>query len=189
MKKVLVISSSKKISEIICSILDEEGTHEVVCAETAVEAGCKSSDDEYELIIINSPLENVLGDELAKSMVKTTTAQILLLVNENIEEKMQKRVEGYGVFVLKKPISRNLFSQILKLAGTVSERIAKLQNENEKLQQKIDEIRLVDRAKCVLIQCLKFDENQAHKYIEKQAMDLRCTRKEVAQNILNTYEN
>ncbi|MEG1819993.1 MAG: ANTAR domain-containing protein [Oscillospiraceae bacterium] len=188
MEKVLVVSSSKKVSSMICELLNEESSHSPVCAETSVEASRMAGEKEYELIIINSPLGNELGDEIAKSLAKSSTAQIMLIVNENIEEKMQNRVEGCGIFVLKKPISRILFVQILKLAGTVAQRLEKLKNENKVLKANIDEIRLVDRAKCVLIQCLKFDEKQAHRYIEKQAMDLRRTKKEVAQNILNTYE-
>lgn len=64
-----------------------------------------------------------------------------------------------------------------------------MQNENDLLRQKIEDIRLVDRAKCVLIEYLKMSEAQAHKYIEKQAMDLRQTRQEVATAILKTYES
>ena len=51
----------------------------------------------------------------------------------------------------------------------------------------IEEIRLVDRAKCALIQYLSFTEQQAHRHIEKQAMDMHIT-KEVALGILKTYE-
>ena len=57
-----------------------------------------------------------------------------------------------------------------------------------RLQDKIEEIRLVSRAKCVLIEVLGMTEPQAHRYLEKQAMDLRCTRREVAQGVLSTYE-
>ena len=64
-----------------------------------------------------------------------------------------------------------------------------LQNENVRLQQKIQEIRMVDRAKCALIQYLHMSEPDAHRYIEKQAMDLRITRREVAEEILKTYES
>ena len=64
-----------------------------------------------------------------------------------------------------------------------------LQRENVKLQQKIEEIRLVDRAKCCLIQYLNMTEAQAHRHIEKQAMDTRRTRREVAEGILQTYES
>ncbi|MPN40452.1 hypothetical protein SDC9_187989 [bioreactor metagenome] len=63
-----------------------------------------------------------------------------------------------------------------------------LQKENRKLQTTIEEIRLIDRAKCALIQCLLMTEPQAHRYLEKQAMDLRLTKREVAENILKTYE-
>ena len=63
-----------------------------------------------------------------------------------------------------------------------------LQSENERLKVKISEIRLIDRAKCILIQYLNMSEPQAHRYIEKQAMDLRVTKKEIAENILKTYE-
>ena len=49
-------------------------------------------------------------------------------------------------------------------------------------------MRLVDRAKCTLVQYLGFTEAQAHRYLEKQAMDMRMTRREVAEEILRTYE-
>jgi response regulator NasT len=63
-----------------------------------------------------------------------------------------------------------------------------LQNQNEKLQKKIEEMRMVDRAKCALIQYLRMTEQQAHRHIEKQAMDTRQTKMQVARDIVNTYE-
>ena len=56
------------------------------------------------------------------------------------------------------------------------------------MQRKIEEIRLIDRAKCILIQYLQMTEPQAHKYIEKQAMNLRQSRVQMAESILKTYE-
>ena len=46
----------------------------------------------------------------------------------------------------------------------------------------------MDRAKCALIQYLQMSEPQAHRYLEKQAMDMRLTRAEVARSVLQTYE-
>ena len=60
--------------------------------------------------------------------------------------------------------------------------------EKEKLKSRISEIKLVDRAKCTLIEYLRMSEEQAHHYIEKQAMDFRLTKVEVAKNILKIYE-
>lgn len=47
---------------------------------------------------------------------------------------------------------------------------------------------MVDRAKCLLIQYQNLTEPQAHRFIEKQAMDRRLTRLDVARQILTTYE-
>ena len=58
-----------------------------------------------------------------------------------------------------------------------------------RLYSKLEELQLISRAKAVLIEYLKLTEPQAHRYIEKQAMDLGLTRPQVALNILKTYES
>ena len=60
--------------------------------------------------------------------------------------------------------------------------------ENKKLKNKIRDIKLIDRAKLTLIQYLNMSEEESHRYIEKQAMDRRITKVEVAKNILKIYE-
>ncbi len=52
----------------------------------------------------------------------------------------------------------------------------------------MEEIRLVNRAKWILIDVLGMSENDAHRYIEKQAMDRCVTKAEVARGIISTYE-
>ena len=52
-----------------------------------------------------------------------------------------------------------------------------------------DDIRLIDRAKWILITRMGMSENEAHRYIEKQAMDLRVTRRAIAEGLLKTYDD
>ena len=61
-------------------------------------------------------------------------------------------------------------------------------SEKRDLLKKLDDMRLINRAKLVLMQNMGFTEEQAHKHIEKRAMDMRRTRAEVAMDILKTYE-
>ena len=51
------------------------------------------------------------------------------------------------------------------------------------------EIRLINRAKWLLIKELKMDEPQAHRYIEKQAMDQCITKREVAETLIKMYSS
>lgn len=76
---------------------------------------------------------------------------------------------------------------MLLLAGT-SARLRRYSEKNVSVEEKMAQIRTINRAKLLLIDRLKMTEKDAHRYIEKQAMDRCVTRLEVANGILSTYE-
>ena len=94
----------------------------------------------------------------------------------------------YGVLVLGKPISRAMFHKAVMLVSAAVSRLRGIKNENDRLQQEVKDIRLINRAKGILMDYLSMTEAQAHKYLEKQAMDLRISKVEVAKRLLSTYE-
>lgn len=100
---------------------------------------------------------------------------------------MEEKVNGTGVFVIRKPLKKADFLNSFHVAHLTSERSRILYDENVRLKRKIRELQTIDRAKVLLVEYLKLSEDQAHKYIEQQAMELRTTRGEVAQSIISTY--
>jgi response regulator NasT len=67
------------------------------------------------------------------------------------------------------------------------ERLKKMDLKTLSVEEKMEEIRTVNRAKWLLISVLKMDEPEAHRYIEKQAMDRCISKREVAEEIIKTY--
>ena len=63
-----------------------------------------------------------------------------------------------------------------------------MEEKTVSVEEEMKEIRLVNRAKWLLIDQLKMTENEAHKFIEKQAMDRCVTKKKIAENIILTYK-
>ena len=55
--------------------------------------------------------------------------------------------------------------------------------------EQLSDMKIVNRAKSMLMQYLNLTEEQAHRHIQKQAMDLRKTQRAVAEDILKTYQN
>ena len=98
------------------------------------------------------------------------------------------RVCQSGVLTLQKPTSPALFSSTLQLLCATRARLRRMEQKTATLEEKMAEIRLVNRAKWVLIEQLKMTENEAHKFIERQAMDRCVTRRTIAENILATYK-
>ncbi len=93
-----------------------------------------------------------------------------------------------GAVCLPSPVSPAVLLQTLSLALEMRARLRALEGENERLKAALSDFKLIDRAKCALIQYLGMTEKDAHRFIEKQAMDRRVSRREVALDILKTYE-
>lgn len=188
MESVLIVSSTEKGQDFLAETLRTNNYSKITTAGNGSEARRLLNENDYELVVINAPLKDESGEELSLQLTESSMAGVILIVRTEIADEVASKVEDYGVFVLAKPLNRLLLFQSLKLIAASRSRLLGLKHENVKLHKKIEEIRLVDRAKCALIQYLGITEQQAHRYIEKQAMDRRITRREVAEGILNTYE-
>ena len=89
--------------------------------------------------------------------------------------------------MLSKPTSKSIITVALSWLSSARERIRAQETKTHSLEDKMAEIKIVNRAKLLLISELHMDESQAHRYIEKQAMDRCVTRKVVAEEIIKTY--
>jgi len=190
LNSVLIVSGSEKSAAALEELLNHESSKEIIIAKNGNEARRILIERNFDLCIINTPLTDEFGTEFALNVAAgRTPLQVLMIVKSELADEVSAKVEDYGVFVISKPINRQIFWSALKLIKASYNRMLGLQNQNELLQKKIEDIRYVDRAKCVLIEYLKMTEAEAHRFIEKQAMDMRITKREVAASILKRYES
>ena len=188
MNRTLVVSSSAAGAQLVQELLPARDYSPVVVAGGGAEARRFCAESDFDLVIINAPLSDEFGHDLAVNVASQSAAGVVILVKNERADEVAARVETAGVFVIPKPVSRPFFFQAMRLVDVSHRRMLGLQRENRRLRTSIEEIRLIDRAKCALIQCLLMSEPHAHRYIEKQAMDLRCPKRQIAENILKTYE-
>ena len=111
----------------------------------------------------------------------------LLLAKSDVYDEMEAKLTCQGVFTLAKPTSALLLNQSLKWLVSARERLRRMEEKATSVEEKMEEIRLVNRAKWLLIEQLKMTEAEAHRHIEKQAMDRCTTRREIALGIIKTY--
>lgn len=189
MERALIVTSTEKGVDTFKSLLAHNLIKNTDLATSAGEARRFFIEREYDLVIINTPLIDEFGHNLAKTVAENGITQVILIVKSEIYDSTASEVEHLGIFTLAKPISKGLFWSALKLASASHNKLKNLYRENDKLVKKLEDIRLINRAKCLLIENLKMSEGQAHRYIEKQAMDMRKTSYEIANNIIKTYEN
>ncbi len=143
----------------------------------------------FDSVIISTPLSDEFGLDLVADISKDTKNGIVVLAKREIADEVQKKIRFTGAFVLPRPFNKALLIQTIKLTEIAHMGMAKLEEENRQLTQQLSDMKIVNRAKSMLMQYLNLTEDQAHRHIQKQAMDLRKTQRAVAEDILKTYQN
>jgi len=185
---LLLVSSSAKFIQSLLTLLPETRYQPVVFASDVTSARRSLLENSFDIVIINTPLPDSFGTRLALDVCENSSTGILLLVKTEHYSDINARVSPYGILTLSKPTPIQMITQSLLLLCGTRERLRKMEQKTASIEEKMEEIRLVNRAKWLLIEQLKMTEKEAHRYIEKQAMDRCVTRRTIAENILSTYK-
>lgn len=161
---------------------------EIVTVKGAAEARRMIAGDGYALAMINAPLTDDTGLELAIDFARRTTAAVILLVKTELAPMINDAATEAGVLIVTKPVIPQLFEQTVRVGVACRNRMLLYKSENEKMQKKYEELKIVDRAKCLLIEHMRITEDEAHRVLEKEAMNLRLPRVRVARLVLERFE-
>ncbi len=170
---VLVISAKEKFNASLQSLLPESKYAPVQMVSSVSLAKRVLLERSFDFVFINTPLPDDFGTRFAIEISGNKGTVILLLVRNEVYEEVCDKVTEYGILTLPKPASKQMVAHTLNFMAGIRERLRKLENKSLSMEEKMKEIRLLNRAKWVLIDELKMSEADAHRYIEKQAMD-RC---------------
>mgnify|MGYP004482307329 FL=1 len=185
--RVLVAGASEKLGESIAALLPKNEYETPVFASSVGEIRRLALDSTMDLVVLNTPLKDEFGTRLALDLADYNIG-VLLMVQSDVYDQVCYKVEDYGVLTLSKPISRQSFYTAIKLLTAVRAKILRMEKKNQALQEKMLDIRTINRAKWLLITHLQMSEDEAHYHIEKKAMNSRLSRREVAEEIIRTYD-
>lgn len=183
--KIFINAKTLELCENIKLALGELAESAVLCCSD--EQAATEDFSVFDAVVVSAPLRSEFGLEFVNVVSKKTKAPIIVLARADIADDVQKRVKFTGAFVLPKPFTASVLKQTVKMAAVAQENFNRLQSEKTELQGKLDDVKIIDRAKCCLIQYLNMTEAQAHKHIQKTAMETRRNQREIAEDILRTY--
>ena len=186
MDKVLIASGSEKGKSVLKDLLQSTGYTGVDSVPSASEARRKLINSAYQMVIINMPLSDETGRELA-FQIEETDAAVLVIIKAGQEEIFGRFGTERGIFVLTKPLNRQTFHDAIRYARSAQHRIMALKEKNRQLLKSLDDLKVIYKAKCLLIAEKGMTEEESHHYIEKEAMNLRLTKRQVAERILAVY--
>ena len=188
MERIMIVSSNQKFAVTISELITSVFSPQITVQKSENEARRFFSQTEYDLVIINTPLSDEFGHDLAVQIAQESMAGVMLLVSAELSDDISVKVEDYGVYVVPKPFNRMLFFTALKLLRASRRRMLNLREENQNLRKKLIDVKLVSRAKCLMVERKGMTERQAHIYLEQTAMQRRITKRQLAEEIIGQYE-
>ena len=185
--RALLVSISEKFNSEISSLLQQE-SFSIDTASSAGEARRGMLEKSYDFVIVNAPLRDEFGSRLCIDASSSAGAVAAMFAATDVYDEIVHKVAPHGVFVIRKPVSKTIVVQSFSLLISARERLRSVEKKAGKAESKLDEIRVVNKAKWYLIDNEDMTESEAHKYIEKAAMDSGITKKQAAQVIIERYQ-
>lgn len=186
--KVLILFDERSHSDAVKKLIVTGLKHPHVIKEVSLNKDSLKlvKKGDFGLLIISSNISSQISIDAAKLATSHPTATIIYIADETElkseqEIKGQKELLEIGANLLIKPVTKNAFLVALNAADMAHIRLCTL-------KQKIEDEKVITRAKLVLMGVLCMSEEQAHKYLEKESMNRGVTRLETAYDVLRTYD-
>ena len=187
--KVLILNENKGKSKLLVTLVVQGLKHATGINESGLDdKGLKLvREGDYGLLIIVSDIKNEMALKAAKLASIHPTASIMHIADETDfsskeDKEARERLLDIGAILLVKPLSKNSFLVAVNSADMAHIRLCKL-------RKKVEEEKILARSKLILMRTLSLSEDEAHKYIEKEAMNSGQKKIDVAYEILRTYDN
>ena len=184
---ILIVSATDKFTSAFADLLLETRYSPIHTAASVSAAKRMLAEKTFDFVIINAPLPDDIGTRFAIDTCTSKQSAVLLFVKSDIHADIHDEVVEYGVFTLPKPTSKPTLIHALRWMESSRERLRQFEQKSLSIQEKMAEIRLINKAKWILISELKMNEPDAHRYIEKQSMDRCVTKQTIAEEIIKTY--
>lgn len=120
--------------------------------------------------------KKIMSEKLAKS--------ILMLTAYNDSVNRKKAIEIGAVGYLVKPLDEKSFIPMVEMAIAKGIEVSKLEEDVDKLSEKLENRKIIEKAKGILMKNHKIDEEAAYQQIRSLSMDKRCRMIDVAEMIV-----
>ena len=184
---ILIVSATDSFTSAFADLLPETRYYPVYTVTSVSAAKRALAEKAFAFVLINAPLPDDAGTRFAIDICTSKQSAVLLLAKSDVHAGIHDRVAEYGVFTLPKPTSKPTMIHALNWMESARERLRQFEKKSLSIEEKMAEIRLVNKAKWILISELSMSEPEAHRYIQKQAMDRCISKRTIAEEIIKTY--
>ena len=168
----------------LAEMLAEEGYDVVAQAADGEQVVALAVEHRPDLIIMDVKMPKLDGIAAASRIASARIAPVVMLTAFSQRELVDRARDAGAMAYLVKPFSKADLTPAIEMARSRFAEIAQLESEVAGLTEQLATRKAVERAKSVLQEALAISEPDAFRWIQKTAMDLRMSMRQVADEVV-----
>ena len=182
--RVVIAEDQALIRMDLAEMLGEEGYDVVAQAADGEEAVALAIEHRPDLVVLDVKMPRLDGISAAQRIAEQRIAPVVILTAFGQRELVERARDAGAMAYVVKPFTKNDLVPAIEMAVSRYSEIAQLEAEVAELSDRLETRKAVERAKGVLQQRLDLTEPEAFRWIQKTAMDLRLSMREVAEGVV-----
>ncbi len=187
--RIVVVEDDNTVREFIKDVLVNQLHHQVIGeAATGTDMVRNVLSMEPDLVVFDIHLPRMNGLDALKQIYQERVVAAVAITADRDQELVKRALEEHVLAYLVKPIEAHQLGPALLIAWAQFEELRDLQNENQSLRQTLQNRKIIERAKGVLMKRHRWTEQEAFRRLQRGAMNRRTTMIQLAQAVLDGVE-
>ena len=187
--RVVVAEDEALIRLDLVELLEEHGYEIVGQASDGEEAVRLANELEPDLIVMDVKMPKMDGITAADKIAEDRICAVVMLTAFSQRDLIKRAKEAGAMAYVVKPFDASDVIPAIEIAMARFAEIRGVEDEVMDLEERLESRKIVDQAKGILQTSLDLTEPEAFRWIQKTAMDLRKSMREVAQGVIDHAEN
>jgi response regulator NasT len=184
--KIVIAAHDLVLRQSLANTLDEQGTCDIV-------GECDNGADMIRMVLSADPnvvifdvgLPGCNGMDALHQIYKEHPVAAVAIATERDHDLVRKGLAAFYLAYLLKPVDPHQLMPAIEVATSRFEVFRKLEEENSNLRQNLQNRKIIERAKGVLMQRNRWSEADAFRRLQRGAMNRRTTMVNLAEAVLS----
>jgi len=187
--RVVVVEDDPTIRLFLKESLEKQLGHQVVGeAGTGTDMVRSVLDLEPDVVVFDIHLPRLNGLDALRQIYQERVIAAVAITADRDQDLVRRALEEHVLAYLVKPVEAHQLGAAVLVAWARFEELRQLADENASLRQTLQNRKIIERAKGVLMRRNRWSEAEAFRRLQRAAMNHRSTMVELAQSILNGKE-
>ena len=184
-RSVVIAEDEALIRMDLAEMLAEEGYDVVAAVDDGEQAVARTEELRPDLVILDVKMPRLDGIAAAQRIASQRIAPVVMLTAFSQRDLVESARDAGAMAYLVKPFGKSDLLPAIEMAVSRFAELQMLEAEVADLTERLETRKAVDRAKGVLQQQLDLSEPDAFRWIQKTAMDLRLSMRQVAEGVIS----